>query len=257
MPQEESSPAIVLRVRDYAESDRIVTLLTRDHGKLGGIAKGVKASRVRFERKLEPFSHVMLHFRRRPHGELVFITRAEAADLAQFRLDDDLGKFALGSYMLELCDALTSEEAEAAEAYRILADALAVLTHAAADAALRQAFELKILRWAGFGLEFGRCRMCGNAPLDSDTAVHFIVARGGILCGRCRPSVAEGAIRIATSSAAALERLGAAPLADAPGSTPAGADGALAIARFLSSVLVRRLKSAEFLESMLKTEAKR
>ena len=86
MPAEETSPAVVLRARDYAESDRIVTLLTRDYGKIGGIAKGAKASRHRFERKLEPFSHVMVHFRRRPHGELVFITRAEAADLIQFRI---------------------------------------------------------------------------------------------------------------------------------------------------------------------------
>jgi DNA repair protein RecO (recombination protein O) len=257
MPQEESSPAIVLRVRDYAESDRIVTLLTRDHGKLGGIAKGVKASRVRFERKLEPFSHLVVHFRRRPHGELVFITRAEAADLAQFRLDNDLGKFALGSYMLELCDALTSEEAEAAEAYRILADALETLGRTSADAALRQAFELKILRWAGFGLEFGRCRVCGNAPFQSDAAVHFVVTRGGIVCARCRAAVAEGAIRIDTHSAAALERLSARPLSEAPGSASAGADGSLALARFLSSVLVRRLRSAEFLESVLKTDAKR
>ena len=54
-------------------------------GKLSGIAKGAKASRQRFERKLEPFSHVILYFRRRPHGQLVFITRAEAADLAAVR----------------------------------------------------------------------------------------------------------------------------------------------------------------------------
>src|SRR6267143_5429134 len=105
MPAEESTPAIVLRARDYADSDRIVTLLTRNMGKLSGIAKGAKASRYRFERKLEPFSHVVLHFRRRPHGQLVFITRAEAAGLQPFRLEDDLGRLALGAYMLELAEA--------------------------------------------------------------------------------------------------------------------------------------------------------
>src|SRR5271167_289732 len=128
MPIEESSAAIVLRARDYSESDRIVTLLTRDFGKLSGMAKGAKASRKRFERKLEPFSHVMLYFRRRPSGQLVFITRAEAAELPQFTLGNDLGRFALGSYMLELADALASEEAEAAGAYGILSSALATLS---------------------------------------------------------------------------------------------------------------------------------
>ena len=49
MAAEEATPAIVLRTRDYSESDRIVTLLTATAGKLGGIAKGAKASRRRFE----------------------------------------------------------------------------------------------------------------------------------------------------------------------------------------------------------------
>src|SRR5437762_5099386 len=105
MPIEETTPAVVLRARDYSESDRIVTLLTRDAGKLSGIAKGAKNSRQRFSRKLEPFTHVVLFFRRRPHGELVFITRAEPADLTTQSLDDDLGKIALASYMVELADA--------------------------------------------------------------------------------------------------------------------------------------------------------
>src|SRR6202166_2426615 len=120
MPAEEVTPAIVLRTRDYLESDRIVTLCSEQAGKLGGIAKGAKASRRRFEHKLEPFSHVMLYFRRRPQGQLVFITRAERGEIVPPQLDDDLGKIALGSYMLELADALTSEEAEATAVYSVL-----------------------------------------------------------------------------------------------------------------------------------------
>src|ERR1700756_3736280 len=104
MPAEESSQAIVLRARDYAEADRIVTVLTRDFGKLSGIAKGAKASRRRFERKLEPFTQAILSFRRRPHGQLVFITRAERIDGAPGEFSD-LAKIALGSYMVELADA--------------------------------------------------------------------------------------------------------------------------------------------------------
>jgi len=249
MPAEETTPAVVLRARDYAESDRIVTLLTRDYGKIGGIAKGAKASRHRFERKLEPFSHVMLHFRRRPHGQLVFITRAEAADLFQFRVDDDLGRIALGTYMLELTDTLTAEAGDAVDAYRSLIGALAVLSTRPADVALRQAFELRALRWAGFGLEFARCRVCAN-PADTE-AVYFVVGRGGVVCARCRAGVPEGAIRLRMESAAALAQLGAMAMEEVAGATPAGADGALAIARFLNSVVDRKLRTAEFLDSIL------
>lgn len=250
MPLEESTPAIVLRSRDYGESDRIVTLLTRDHGKLGGIAKGAKNSRHRFERKLEPFSHVMLHFRRR-HGQLVFITRAEAIDLVQFRIDDDLGKFALGSYVLELTDALTREEAEAADAYRLLALTLETLSNRGADLALRQAFELKLLEWAGYGLEFSRCRDCAEVTSGGSAAAYFVVGRGGVVCPRCRTSVVDGAIRLEAPSVASLARLSAMSLEDALGAAPGGIDASTAIARFMSSVLDRRLRSAEFLDTML------
>jgi DNA repair protein RecO (recombination protein O) len=251
MPAEESTPAIVLRARDYADSDRIVTLLTRNMGKLSGIAKGAKASRYRFERKLEPFSHVVLHFRRRPHGQLVFITRAEAADLAQHVLDDDLAKIALGSYMLELTDALTTEESEAAEAYRVLSDGLGTLAGAFADSALRQAFEMRLLGWAGFGLEFGQCRLCASISSVDAAPVYFVISRGGVVCARCRPSVAEGAIKLASRSAAILARLATLPMSDSPGSESAGPDGALALARFIGSIVDRRLRSAVFLDSIL------
>jgi DNA repair protein RecO (recombination protein O) len=250
MPAEEATPAIVLRTRDYMESDRIVTLLTEQMGKLGGIAKGAKASRRRFEHRLEPFSHVMLYFRRRPHGQLVFITRAEAAGLQPFRLEDDLGRLALGAYMLELAEALTSEDAEASGAYHLLAEALAALGAGEATTALRQAYELRMFRWAGFGMQFDRCRVCAESQAES-AAVHFIIGRGGIVCARCRESVPEGGIRLGAASAAALAGLKRMPLAAAATATAAGADGALAIARFIASVVDRKLRSVEFLESVI------
>jgi DNA repair protein RecO (recombination protein O) len=250
MPAEESTPAIVLRTRDYMDSDRIVTLLTEQAGKLGGIAKGAKASRRRFEHRLEPFSHVMLYFRRRPHGQLVFITRAEAAGLQPFRLEEDLGRLALGSYMLELAEALTSEDAEASGAYHLLVEALAALGAGEANIALRQAYELRIFRWAGFGMQFDRCRVCGENQAGA-AAVYFIVGRGGIVCARCRESAPEGGIRLGAASVAALAELERLPLAAAPAAAAAGADGALAIARFIASVVDRKLRSVEFMDSII------
>lgn len=251
MPAEESTPAIVIRARDYSESDRIVTLLTRDFGKLSGIAKGAKASRRRFERKLEPFSHVILYFRRRPQGQLVFITRAERGENPPPEIEDDLGKIALGSYMLELADALTTEEAEAAEAYRVLADALDALGRGAATIALRQAYELKMLAAAGFGLEFGRCRVCGAVAEAEEGAVYFVVSRGGIVCARCRANAPEGAVRLAAASAAALARLNSASFSEATVLPNGGADATQAITRFFTSILDRKLRSVEFLDSVL------
>ena len=213
------------------------------------MAKGAKASRKRFERKLEPFSHVMLYFRRRPNGQLVFVTRAEASpDLTPFTIEDELTKIALGSYMLELADAFTSEEAEATGAYRVLAEALDAVSVGRATLALRQAYELRMLNWAGYGLDFARCRNCADAILQS---AYFIIARGGVVCARCRPTIPDGALKLDAASASALVSLGAAQFATALDARAAAADGALAISRFVASVLDRRLRSIAFLDSML------
>ncbi len=251
MPAEESSAAIVLRTRDYSESDRIVTLLTREAGKLGGIAKGAKQSRRRFERKLEVFSHVMLYFRRRPHGELVFITRAEAADLAPFDLTDDLGKIALGSYMVELADALSREEAESAGAYQTLAAALGALARHGANRALRQAFELNLLRWAGYQLEFRRCQICGRMPAEHTTSFVFIPSHGGIVCQHCRGGVSDAFIGLTAPSVAALANLGAIAMEAAPAAECAGRDAEAALTRFMTTVLDRKLRSLEFLNRIV------
>ena len=65
MKSAQKTKAIVLRSIDYGESDRILTFLTDDFGKLKGIAKGARRSRRRFANALEPFSLSTLHFSRR------------------------------------------------------------------------------------------------------------------------------------------------------------------------------------------------
>jgi len=50
--------AIVLRTHDLGEADRIITMLTRNHGKVRGVAKGVRRTKSRFGARLEPFAMV-------------------------------------------------------------------------------------------------------------------------------------------------------------------------------------------------------
>ncbi len=153
--------------------------------------------------------------------------------------------------MLELADALTTEEAEALAAYEVLAGALEVLGRSAATMALRQAFELKMLKATGFGLEFGQCRLCERAAEPVGGAIYFVISRGGIVCARCRGQAPESAVRLAAANAAALARLSLAPLDEAATLLHGGADSARAIARFLATILDRKLRSVEFLDSIL------
>ena len=211
MRSEVTSPAFVLRTRAYGESDRIVTLLTEQHGKLTGIAKGAKNSRRRFGGTLEPFVRVRIVFRQRAASDLAFLVRAEFLGVLR-GFTRDLDRFAAGSYVLELVDRMVLGRESGREVYRLVDDALTLIdAGTAADPVLR-AFELHLLAATGYAPVLTRCRVCGR-DLDGPAA-YLVVARGGFVCRGC-VGAGEPVRPVATATVLALARLAAEPLAGA------------------------------------------
>lgn len=185
MPESVSSLAIVLRWRSYGESDKIATLLTRDFGKVTGIAKGAKRSRRRFPGSLEVLARVRVHFRRRPHASLAFL---ESADLLAPMGDlAEPTRFAYGGYVVELIDRLTVEDHPVPELYDLLGDALAALEQGPATSGLLRAFELQLLVRAGYAPPLDACGNCHDR-LPRAEPVFLDLARGVFRCARCRGS---------------------------------------------------------------------
>ena len=94
------------------ESDKIVSFLTEDFGKLTGIAKGALRSRRRFVNSLEPFSLVNLRFQDRAHDNLVFSHRCGSLFQGLRQLASSLERIAYAAYLVEITDGLISEREE-------------------------------------------------------------------------------------------------------------------------------------------------
>jgi len=199
---ETTTPAIVIRVRLFGDADKIVTFLTRDLGKLSGIAKGAKRSKRRFVNVLEPFGHVQLSLRLRASSDLAFIAACEMID-AYRSFARELEKFAHASYVLELTDRMIQGREAGKETYALVRDALGLLDRGRAEPGVLRAFELQLLRLTGYEPVLDRCRRCG-AGLDSAATMYVHPARGGVVCARCK---GEG--RTYVASRATLERLAA------------------------------------------------
>jgi hypothetical protein len=105
MRSSQTTPAIVLRARPYGESDKIVSFLTEDFGKLTGIAKGALRSRRRFVNSLEPFSLVNLRFQDRAHGNLAFLIGADLL-FGLRQLASSLERISYAAYLVEITDGL-------------------------------------------------------------------------------------------------------------------------------------------------------
>jgi DNA repair protein RecO (recombination protein O) len=211
--RELATSAFVLRTRPFGESDRIVTLITEQHGKVAGIAKGAKNSRRRFGGTLEPFVRVRVVFRQRPHTELAFLLRCELLGVLR-AFTRDLDRFAAGSYVLELTDRMVLAHEPGREVYRLVSEALALLDGGAPIEPVLRGFELHLLAATGYAPALDRCRACGAAA--DGAPVYLALERGGLVCRRCiRPG--EPVRPIAAATARELARLAACPLADAAG----------------------------------------
>ncbi|MBM4260659.1 MAG: DNA repair protein RecO [Deltaproteobacteria bacterium] len=178
-----TTAAIVLRARLFGESDKIVTFLTEDHGKITGIAKGAKNSRRRFVNSLEPFAQVRLHFEDRPAGKLVFLLSAEL-QLAYKQLSQDLDRIAYAAYLIEITDGLIGEREENRRLFEHLRAGLCHLEESGPSLRFVSSYELKLLRLAGYQPILDHCKSCAAQDF-TESQWYFSLMEGGVLCAAC------------------------------------------------------------------------
>lgn len=192
--------AIVLRTQKLGEADRIITLLTREHGRVRAVAKGVRRTSSRFGARLEPFSHVDVQL---AHGRtLDVVTQVETLRAYGGLIGSDYAAYTAGTVMLETAERLVVEECEPAlQQYLLLVGALrAVCETRRPPAQVLDAFLLRSLAVAGYAPSFDACARCGlEGP-----HVAFNPSAGGMLCGDCR---LPGSARPATETVAVLAAL--------------------------------------------------
>lgn len=248
MPESLKSLAIVLRWRAFGESDKIATLLTRDAGKLTGIAKGARRSKRRFANSLEALARVRVHFRRRPQAGLAFL---ESCDLlaAPGALVEPT-RFAYASYLAELADQLTVEGHAAPDLYDLLDEALGTLQEAPASAALLRAFEIQLLTRAGYAPRLDVCHYC-EREFSSITPALFDPRQGTFSCPECRAR-GGASVEVAAGILPRLAALREVPLRDCRGVSLGGAtaEAAQLTGRLLALHLTRPLQSLRLIAQL-------
>jgi DNA repair protein RecO (recombination protein O) len=175
--------AIVLRAQKLGEADRIVTLLTRENGKVRAVAKGVRRTSSRFGARLEPFMMVDVQLYR--GRSLDTVTQAETLAPYGERLVSDYPRYTAGTAMLETADRLTDEGEASVQQFLLLVGGLRTLAADEHDSSLvLDAYLLRALSVAGWAPSFTDCARCGA------TGPHraFAVQAGGAVCPSCRPS---------------------------------------------------------------------
>ena len=194
----------MLKTQDIKENDKLLWIFTDKIGKITAIAKGVKRSTSKFLSISLPLCY----------GEyMVFkgknmYTLNEGILIESFQeLLNDLTTITYSSYICELIDISVPDEESNSELFKTLVIALYLMkTHAVDNEILVRAFELKLLRLTGYGINFDNCSICRKKIATSN---YLSFQYYGGVCAEC---VKEKGMNINKASFSALKFLDSIPL---------------------------------------------
>jgi DNA repair protein RecO (recombination protein O) len=241
----EGEESLILRAIAYGESDRVVTLLARNEGKVSALAKGARRSQRRFAGGLGLLSLGEASFVERPGAELARLERFEARAMWPGILAD-LGKIAHAGYAAELLDALLPPRQAEPRVFELALAFVHALDAGSASAELLRVFELHLLERIGLRPALEACVRCGR-PADDLAGQRLDPQRGGVVCARCHGEgpLLDGEARLALRAAQA------AALTAPPPMPPRAARGARAATQAILELHVgRQMKSVAFIDKL-------
>ncbi len=181
VPRRYVTDAIVLSRFDLGEADRVLTLITPEHGKLKAIAKGIRRPTSRLGGSLEPFAELNIALARGRTFDVVTEVRVGHAWL---KLRDRLESAATAWYLAELADRSLEERHEAQAQYALLHRAYELLDAGMAPGRVARWYEMHLADELGQRPEVDRCVEC-DRMLEASEAFRWVPPLGGVICGRC------------------------------------------------------------------------
>jgi DNA repair protein RecO (recombination protein O) len=179
--------AIILKVNDLGESDKIVTFYSMQAGKMAGIAKGAKRSKKRFSNKLEIFSVLDVMYDDRGRAGLVRIAEAEL--LASFMsLREDYERYVSAALACELIYYWSRDYDADKNIFHLLLWALQRIDRGSPPLVVQIFFQVKLYTLLGYRLHLSGCIKCENTG-QSGMPYIFHPGRHGLLCRTCHPAL--------------------------------------------------------------------
>lgn len=171
---------LVLSVKDVGESDRVLTVLTRDYGVLRAFANGAKKLKSANQAATQPFCFSSFSIYQSRDS---FVIDSAKTKETFFRLREDIEKLTLAQFLCEAAGELAPEMSEADSFLRLVLNCLYMLSTGKREPLFVKAVcEMRLLSLAGYMPALGECAHCEKEPTGS---VKFNFAEGVIFCEGC------------------------------------------------------------------------
>lgn len=171
---------IIIRRTNLNEADRIVTIFSKDYGKIRIIAKGVRKINSKIAGNLEPFCLSSLNI---AEGKNLDVVTSALIEKCYFNIRNDLKATGFVQYFGELIDKLTEDNDPHPEIYFLLDEVLDNLNSINSELLIPY-FEWNLLSALGYSPELHRCVHCRKNIIESEK-IYFNFDRGGLICKAC------------------------------------------------------------------------
>ncbi|MCC9644782.1 DNA repair protein RecO [Rhodopirellula sp. JC740] len=182
-----STTAIVLRTVEFSETSLIVTLLTKDLGRISALAKGARRLKGPFEGSLDLLSVCAISLIDKPGDALDLLTESKLR--RRFRgAQRSLERLHAGYYIAEMLRLMIDDDDPHRELFDMTLAAMGMIDGDGPVAKTLLAFDAQCLRLLGHAPSTQQCTVCGRAVQRQRRRASFSLIGGGVVCETCRPS---------------------------------------------------------------------
>ena len=183
---------IVLKSMEYQEADKIVTIYTKDYGKITAIAKGVRKTKSKFGSSLEILTYsIFLFYKGR---NLDIVSQTEILE-SFFSASKEVIKFAFAANCVEVVNRLTEEREINIGLFNLLKEALHYLRESNDPKLLSLSFKWQTMSILGYRPSLNHCCRC-NKSVEDQEEMYFNIKEGGLVCNNCIAKDKEGCVRV-------------------------------------------------------------
>lgn len=244
----QTDEGIILKKQNLRETSIILTLLTKDFGKIAGVIKGARGPKAAIGNNPQIFSLNDVVFYERKRGNLNSISHCDLKDFFE-PIRNDFERTVYANYFLELVDAVTMEGDINKDIYGLLLNSLKLISKPISPKRVTRIFEIKLMDTSGFLPDFSECSNCGKEILHD---AKFSLRSGGLLCKVCEPGDI-GALILSRGTVNFIERVRKSSfemVSRIKVSENVGKELESFLRKFVDYHLQRKLKTVEFLKKV-------
>jgi DNA repair protein RecO (recombination protein O) len=200
-----STEAVVLHSMKYSDTSKIVTLYTKEYGKIKVVAKGARSSKNKFGASLEPMTYCSVILYKKDQRDLHLLSKSEIVT-PMYRLTSDADRLQYGLAIIELIGIVMHSEEKSEEIFQLVVQSLALLNRSEKNMQnVLFAFALHLFRHLGYELSLERCSRCDRGiEEESGRQVKILFASGAYVCSHCAPDEHSDALRISVGAMRSL-----------------------------------------------------